>query len=129
MDTKIREFTQMDTWKESHKLVLNIYKISENFPKKEIFILTSQILRAAISLTSNISEGFGRRFLAEKAHFYEIAEGSLCEIKNQIILAKDLNYIDQNEYKKLEDLTVSVSKLLYKLIHKTREDMKTKRTY
>lgn len=70
---KISSFTDLNTWKEGHKLVIWIYKITENFPQKEIFGLTNQMRRAAVSVTSNVAEGFSRFTAKDKHHFYSIA--------------------------------------------------------
>ena len=91
----------MYAWQESHKLVLSIYSITKEFPKEEVFGLTSQMQRSAISVTSNIAEGFGRQGYKEKVQFYYLAQGSLTELKNQIITAKDIGYLNVDNFKKL----------------------------
>ena len=73
MSEKIRNFTDLNAWKESHKLVLEIYRITKNFPREEIFGLTSQMRRAAVSVTSNIAEGFGRYSGKEQVQFFYIS--------------------------------------------------------
>lgn len=70
---RIQSFTDLEAWKEGHKLVILIYKGTEKFPQKEIFALTSQMRRCAVSITSNIAEGFGRQSYKEKVQFYSIA--------------------------------------------------------
>ncbi|MFA5926483.1 MAG: four helix bundle protein [Parcubacteria group bacterium] len=112
MNKKIRSFTDLDAWREAHKLVLMIYGITEEFPKKEIFCLVSQIRRAAISVSSNIAEGFSRNTVGEKCQFYAIALGSLTELQNQLLVAKDVKYISKNEFVKIANQTVSVAKLI-----------------
>jgi len=91
-ESKIKSFTDLKAWQEAHKLVLMIYKISKSFPKEEIFGLTSQIRRAAISITSNIAEGFSRKSYLEKIQFYFTSLGSLSEVQSQLLIAKDVNY-------------------------------------
>ncbi|HLE48872.1 MAG TPA: four helix bundle protein [Patescibacteria group bacterium] len=113
---KIKNFTDLNVWKEAHKLVLTVYKITKKFPKDEQFGLINQLRRAVVSITSNISEGFSRYSYKEKSQFYFMALGSLTEVQNQLIIAKDLKYITSNEYYQLEELTVVVSKLLNGLI-------------
>ena len=98
---KIKNFTDLNAWKEAHKLVLNIYRLVEKFPKKEQFILNSQIIRAVISITSNLAEGFGRRGIKEKIQFYYLAQSSLTEVQNQLIIAKDVYYINNIEFNKV----------------------------
>ena len=113
---KIKSFTELNAWKEGHKLVLQIYKIVQKFPNKEQFILTNQILRAAISITSNIAEGFGRFNKKEKIQFYYMGQASLVELQNQLIIARDVNYITFKEFDILWDQSVSVHKLITGLI-------------
>jgi four helix bundle protein len=120
---KIKEFTDLKAWQESHKLVLLIYKSVRSFPKEENFGLTSQMRRSAISITSNIAEGFGRQGYKEKIQFYYIAQGSLTELRNQIIVAKDVGYIDANEYDTLKDQINLAHRLLQGLITKSKEIM------
>lgn len=115
MTDKITSFTKIKTWQEGHKLVLQIYKLTKQFPKDEQFILTSQILRAVISITSNIAEGFARSGKKEKKQFYYIAKGSLIEVQNQLLIAKDLQYISAEDFNTIAEQTVNVSKLLYGL--------------
>lgn len=100
---KIKTYRDLDAWKEAHKLTLAIYKITRDFPDEEMFGLTSQIRRAAVSATSNIAEGFARESYREKVHFYSIARGSLIEIDNQLLTAKDVGYLGEPVYKKSEN--------------------------
>ena len=94
---KITSFTQLIAWQKAHRLVLVIFKISEKFPKAQQYILTSQILRSAISITSNIAEGFSRQSKKEKIQFYSVAKGSLTEIQNQLLIARDVEYISKKK--------------------------------
>lgn len=98
---KIKSFTDLEAWQEAHKLVLILYKITEEFPKKEIFCLVSQMRRAAISVSSNIAEGFSRNTVGEKCQFYAMALGSLTELQNQLLVARDVKYIDSSEFRKI----------------------------
>lgn len=117
---KIRSFTDLDAWKEGHKLVLMIYDITRKFPKEEVFGLTNQLRRAVVSITSNVAEGFSRNSYKEKLQFYFIALGSLIEIQNQLLIAKDINYISKEEFDKIAEQTVIVSKITNGLIKKTK---------
>lgn len=117
---KIKSFTDLNAWREGHYLVLEIYKITKRFPKEEQFGLTSQIRRAIVSLTSNIAEGFSRKSYKEKVQFYSMALGSLTEVQNQLLIARDLDYITKVEFKKIADKTVIASKITNGLIKKTR---------
>ena len=117
MDSKkIKSFTDLETWKEGHKLVLIIYKIAKSFPDEERFSLTNQLQRAMVSVTSNIAEGFSRNGKKEKVQFYYMALGSLTEVQNQLLIAKDLSYIYEKEFYRIAEQTVLVSKLLNGLI-------------
>ncbi len=114
--SKIKSFTDLNAWKEGHKLVLMIYKTTKAFPKEEIFGLTSQIRRCAISITSNIAEGFSRQSYKEKIQFYSIAQGSVTELQNQILIAKDVSYIDKKEFQEIAQQSVTVHKIINGLI-------------
>jgi four helix bundle protein len=90
---QIKSFINLDAWKEGHKLVMAIYKITDCFPNKEMFGLTSQMRRCSVSITSNIAEGFTRNSYKEKIQFYFISLGSVTELQNQLIIARDIGYI------------------------------------
>ena len=114
--TKIRSFTDLTAWKEGHTLVLQIYRITKLFPKEETFGLAIQLRRAAVSVTSNIAEGFSRKSRKEKQQFYRIALSSITEIQNQLLIARDVGYISQEIFAEIADHTISVSKMLSGLI-------------
>ena len=117
---KIKSFTDLNAWKEGHKLVLMIYSVTKQFPKEELFGLTNQLRRAAISLTSNIAEGFSRRSYKEKLQFYSIALGSLTEIQNQLLIAKDIGLLTAKNFSDIANQTVEVSKVMNGLIKKSK---------
>ncbi len=119
-DGKIKEFRDLNTWQEAHKVVLMIYEITKKFPKDEVFGLISQMRRAAISITSNIAEGFGRHSYKEKIQFYYLAQGSLTELKNQIIIAKDVGYLEGKSFQELMEQANLSHKLLQGLITKSK---------
>ena len=120
-DSKIRSFTDLDAWKEAHKLVMVIYKTSKGFPREEAFGLTSQMRRAVISITSNVAECFSRQTYKEKIQFYFIARSSLTELQNQLLIAKDISYIDKDNFSDIANQTVTVHKLLNGLIKRSRD--------
>ena len=91
---KAKNFTDLMVWQKAHQLVLEIYKITRHFPKDELFGLTNQLRRAAVSIPANVAEGFIKSGYKDKIRFYIIAEGSLNEVKYYLILAKDLDYTD-----------------------------------
>jgi len=117
---KIKSFTDLNAWKEAHKLVLMIYEITKDFPKEEMFGLTSQIRRAVVSVVSNIAEGFSRQSYKEKTQFYFIAQGSLTEIQSQLLIAKDLKYVNKQSFTDIANQTIIAHKLLYGLIKKSK---------
>ena len=102
-------------------MILLIYKILETFPKKELFALSDQMRRSAISITSNIAEGFGRNSYKEKTQFYSISLGSLTELQNQILIAKDVGYINEVKYKKIVNQSIKCHKLINGLIKSSRK--------
>ncbi|PWU24262.1 four helix bundle protein [Candidatus Cerribacteria bacterium 'Amazon FNV 2010 28 9'] len=117
---KIVSFTDLITWKEGHALVLQLYNITKKFPIEERFSLTDQLRRAAISVTSNVAEGFGRRSQKERLQFYYLAHGSLTEIKNQLLIAKDVGYLNKDDFNSIAEQANFVHKLLQGLITKTK---------
>lgn len=119
--TLIKSFTDLNAWKEAHKLVLMVYKLTKVFPPEEKFDLTSQIRRAVVSISSNIAEGFSRNSSKEKIQFYYTARGSLTEVQNQLLIAKDLGYLDNEKFKEVASQTVIVSKLINGLIKSLRK--------
>ena len=120
-ERKIKQLTDLNAWREGHSLVLLIYKVVKKFPKEETFSLKDQMQRAAVSVTSNIAEGFGRQGLKEKIQFYYLAQGSLTELKNQIIISRDVGYLSKDEYSSLDTQAELAHKLLQGLIRKTKE--------
>ncbi len=116
MKEKIKSFTDLIAWQEGHKLVLMIYKSTEGFPKKEVYSLVNQMTRCAISITSNIAEGFSRRSKKVKAQFYSTSKGSLTELQNQLLIAKDVGYLQKVEFNKIAEQTIKVSRLLTGLL-------------
>lgn len=114
--TKITSFTDLHVWQGGHKLVLTIYQITKTFPKTESFGLTDQMRRSAVSITSNIAEGFSRLGKKEKVQFYYMALGSLTELQNQLLIARDLSYIDRTRFDEIATQTVVIHKLLNGLI-------------
>lgn len=117
---KIKSFHDLRVWQEAHKLVVVIYKITKNFPKEELFGITNQIRRAAVSITSNIAEGFGRETIKDRIHFYIMSLGSLNETQNQLLISKDVGYLNEKSWIDLENQIIIVNKMLNGLIKKSR---------
>lgn len=116
---KIKSFTDLNTWKEGHKLVLMIYNITNNFPENEKFGLVSQMRRCAVSITSNVAEGFSRRGNKEKIQFYCIASGSITELQNQLVICRDLKILDDLKFQEIARQTTIVQKIINGLIKST----------
>ena len=104
-----KNFVDLVVWQKSHQFVLDVYKYTNFFPKEEIYALTSQFKRAAISIAANIAEGFKKKSNKDKARFYNISQGSVEECRYYLILAKDLNYGDNVQ---LMDQIAEISKIL-----------------
>ena len=117
---KIKSFTDLNAWKEGHKLVLMIYETTKKFPKEEIFGLTIQLRRCSVSITSNLAEGFSRQSYKEKSYFYSMALGSVTELQNQILIARDTHYINQDEFQPMAEQSIIVNKLINGLNKKTK---------
>ena len=115
-EIKIKSFKDLKVWQKGHIFVIDIYKATEKFPGNEVFGLTSQLRRAAVSITSNIAEGFSRRSPREKSQFYFTALASLTELQNQILIAKDINYISLDLYQDLDNRSVEIGKMINGLL-------------
>ncbi|HEX8649952.1 MAG TPA: four helix bundle protein [Pyrinomonadaceae bacterium] len=104
-----RTFEDVEVWQKAHVWVLDVYRLTETFPKQELFGLTSQLRRAAVSVPANLAEGFKKRGLSDKIRFYNISQGSLEECRYYLILARDLNY---GEIQVLMKALEEISKML-----------------
>lgn len=105
----MRDFKSLLVWQKSHELTLSVYELTSDFPRSEIYGLTSQIRRSSSSIPTNIAEGCGRTSQSQMAHFLNISLGSASELRYQIILARDLNYISN---KMCKELSVSVDEVM-----------------
>lgn len=117
---KIKAFTDLIVWQEGHKLVVDVYKVTQRFPKEETYSMVDQMRRAASSITANIAEGFGRQTYMDKVHFYYIAQGSLTELKNFLYIARDVNYLNENEFNNLMEKANGTHQLLQGFITKSK---------
>jgi len=104
-----KSFQDLVVWQKAHEVVLSVYRFSESFPKRELYGLTSQLRRSAVSIPANIAEGFKKKNRPDKARYLNIAQGSLEETRYYLILAKDLDYGDNFQ---LHNQLEEVSKLL-----------------
>ena len=115
----MRDFKKYDIWKLSHELTLEIYLISNTFPKEEIYALTSQLKRASISISSNIAEGYGRNSTQSYIHFLCISRGSLFELETQLIIANRLKFIkNETLFSELMNQITEESKMINSFINK-----------
>lgn len=111
-----RTYKDLDVWKKARSLVKEVYLMTRNFPKDEMYGLMSQMRRCAVSIPSNIAEGYGRQFKKETIQFLHIARGSLFEMETQLFIASDLSYIDEECLEKLLMQLDDCKKLLNGLI-------------
>ena len=127
MESKIKtkSFKDLIVWQKAYQLVLEIYKITNEFPQRETYGLMQQMRRAAISIPSNISEGYGRQHTKEYRQFLAMAYGSLAELETQYLLSIDLRYISKNEV--IEGLLKEVGSMLYRMMNPIRYPLYAKR--
>ena len=116
MENQLRGYKNLKVFQKAENLVLEIYKITENFPKTETYSLIDQMKRAAISVMANIAEGCGRQTIKERIHFLYTARGSLVELECFIDLSFKLKYINKEQYSQLVELRNDVGRLLNGLI-------------
>lgn len=109
----MRDFHDLKVWEKAHRVVVSVYKATQSFPVEERFGLKLQIRRAAVSVPSNIAEGCGRSSEPEMARFLDIAAGSASELEYQILLARDLRYVDEDSCEKLSGQIREVRRMLY----------------
>ena len=112
----LKNYKELKVWQRSYQLCLEIYGITKGFPKEEKYGLSSQIRRAAVSVPSNIAEGYGRKTTPEYIRFLYIAYGSNCELETQILLSKDLGYIEAGKIEFLQEGIEAVERMLKALI-------------
>ena len=120
MPEKISSFTDLNAWKQAHQLVLQIYKLTKPFPQEERFSLVDQMRRCAVSVSSNIAEGFSRQTQKEKIQFYTTSKASLTELQNQLLVARDVGYCNQPQFSDIAQQTIQVSKLITGLIRSAK---------
>ncbi len=117
-DVKVEKgFRKLLVWQKAHQWVLLVYKLTEKFPKHEMFGLVSQMRRAAVSVAANMAEGYAAGGKGQFGRYLDIAQGSLAEVEYYLILALDLQYITQSDYDQMESLRAETGYLLYRLIH------------
>lgn len=118
----MKNFRELKIWEISHQIVLCIYEVTANFPKHELYGLTSQMRRAAASIPTNIAEGCGRGSDADFARFLQIAMGSGSELEYQLILAHDLGLIDKLQHNKLSNELIETKRMLNSFLQKLKSN-------
>jgi four helix bundle protein len=120
----MQDFTKLSVWQKSYKLALEIYRVTRNFPKEELYGITSQMRRPSTSIPANIAEGCGRYTGSELVRFLDIAMGSGSELHYYLMFACDLNYLSDETYVQLEPKVVEVKQMLTAFILKLCRDNK-----
>jgi four helix bundle protein len=114
----VQSFRDLLVWQRAIQLTVQIYELTRAFPREEIYGLTSQMRRSAVSIPSNIAEGTGRSGTAELKHFLSIARASNCELQTQLIIARELSFGDKDRITVAEDLTHEVGKMIFAMAQK-----------
>ena len=112
----LKNFKDLKVWQKSYQLSLEVYKITKGFPQEEKYSLTSQMRRSAVSIPSNIAEGYGRKTTLDYINYLYIAYGSYCELETQILLSGDLGYIKVEKLDELQDGIREIERMLKALI-------------
>jgi four helix bundle protein len=117
----LKSYKELIVWQKSMQLVKEIFLATDNFPKSEMYGLISQMRRCSVSIPSNIAEGYGRKSKKEYSQFYSIAYGSTLELETQLIISKELNFIDIKDFQRVNGLLEEVAKMLNFMTSKMRE--------
>jgi len=120
MSGTVRTFRDLLVWQKAMALVTELYRVSSGFPKEEVYGLTSQMRRCAVSIPSNIAEGFGRQSTGDYVRFLSIAEGSLYELQTQLEISHNLTYLALEQYESLGSSTREIERMLTSLIRKLK---------
>ena len=118
----MRDFKLLKVWQKAHQLTLSVYKETAAFPQAELYGLVSQMRRSSASIPTNIAEGCGRYSKTEFARFLVIAAGSASELEYQLILARDLNFLDASLYKDLENDVIEIKKMLFSFLQRLKAE-------
>lgn len=118
----MKDFRKLTVWQKAHRLTLKVYEVTRKFPREELYGLTGQMRKSSSSIPTNVAEGCGRAGDAEFARFLQIAMGSASELEYQLILARDLTYLDLKEYEDLDRDTAEVKRMLARLIGKLKAE-------
>ncbi|MBK9191382.1 MAG: four helix bundle protein [Crocinitomicaceae bacterium] len=115
---KINSYRDLIVWQKAMDLVVHVYEVSKDFPSDEKFGITNQIRRAAVSVPSNIAEGWGRKYLGSYIQFLRISYGSICELNTQLEICVRLNYVNENDITSLKNQILQVEKMIKSMISK-----------
>jgi four helix bundle protein len=118
MTGKIKTYRDLLTWQKSLALVTEIYRVSRSFPKDEVYGLAQQMRRSAVSIPSNIAEGYGRNSTSDYVRFLHVASGSLYELQTQAEIALNLRYLEKSDFDKLYESSREIERMLSSLIRK-----------
>lgn len=116
----MQNFRNLKVWERSHALTIDVYRSTKPFPREEIYGLTSQMRRAAVSIGANIAEGTCRGGDADFARFLQMAAGSASELEYHLLLARDLELLKNSEYQRLSDAVIEVKRMLASLMQRLR---------
>ena len=117
----LKNYRELNVWQRAYKVCLDVYKITKSFPNEEKYGLTSQIRRSAVSVPSNIAEGYGRKTTNEYIQALYIAYGSICELETQVLLAGDLGYIKAGNLEMIQKDIGDIERMLKRLINSLKE--------
>jgi four helix bundle protein len=118
----VQDFRNLEVWTKAHRLTLGVYRLTEGFPRSEVFGLSSQIRRAASSVATNLAEGCGRT-QPEFGRFVQIAFGSACEVEYQLLLARDLGFLASQPYGEVNANVIEVKRMLNSLLKPIHRDI------
>ncbi len=119
----MQNFRELQVWQKSHTLAINIYKVTAVFPKDEIYGLTSQMRRAAVSVAANIAEGCGRGSKVDFARFIQMAFGSASELEYLLLLSAEIQYLSGSDYEQFSSDVIEVKKMLTSLMRKLKTNV------
>ncbi|MBR6377445.1 MAG: four helix bundle protein [Oscillospiraceae bacterium] len=118
----MRDYKDLAVWQRARELVQELYRLTEGLPREELFGLSAQIRRAAVSIPTNIAEGYGRQSLIDYIRFLKVARGSCYELETQLILCSDLGYLSEDETQTAFSLLKQTQKFLFSLIKSLEPD-------
>lgn len=118
----MKDFRDLNVWRKSHEIAVDVYSVTKSFPSEELYALTSQMRRSAVSIAANIAEGCGRSSDADFARFVVIALGSASEFEYQLLLARDLGFLEPAHYEAMSKKVVEVKRMLAGLVRKLKAD-------